>query len=143
MIPHSYTHTAPDTVQAEADACERQEITIEFYNTHLPGEHCWRYLPDQSEYGLDPWRLTDDPNYSFRPDRGERLFAQRKDLAAAGLAVGEPGNALPPTVIATHDLSNDWTLTSMSNGSAILKGPGHYAVLSASQLDKLRQAIAP
>lgn len=141
MILHSYSPTAPYTAQTAADEINRQEITISFYNRHLTDANVWRYLPDQAEYGLDPWRITSDANYDFRPDRGERLFVQRQDLVAHGLCSGTPGSTTPPTVTATHDLLHGSSIALMSNGSAVIKGPGGFHKLSHDQMMRLKKIV--
>lgn len=142
MIPHSYGPACSDSAQYEADECDRQEITLDFYIAHLTDVSVFRHLPDQSEFDLDPWRITSDPAYDFHPERGERLFAQRRDLAARGLPTGDSGRNRPPVTTASHNLGNGWTFHTLSNGGALFASPRGPLTLTRVQVEQLRGLIS-
>ncbi len=70
-----------DAAQAEAERCNRQEVTAEWYLT-VGLDHdmqLWAWLDGQSDCGLDPWRMIDGPEDMPKA----RYFVQRNHLARA------------------------------------------------------------
>ena len=60
----------------------RQEVTIDFYLEHCIDAPFWRWIEDQDDMGLDPWRFYED--FPIEPEhaaaRGWRIFVQVRDL---------------------------------------------------------------
>jgi len=70
-----------DQAQAEAEHCNRQEVTADWYMT-VGLDHdmqLWAWLDGQSDYGMDPWRMIDGPEDMPKA----RYFVQRNHLARA------------------------------------------------------------
>jgi len=88
LIQHEYHAPSDNRAQYVADTLHRQEVTPEFAEQHLINCIIYIYVGGD-EFGLDPWRVTDDWQYHYKP--GMRLFVQRSDLRALGLNAGEPG----------------------------------------------------
>jgi D-lyxose ketol-isomerase len=80
IYPSGYV-SFTDAAQYEAEECNRQEVTAEWYLT-VGLDHdmqLWAYLDGQSECGLDLWRMIDGPEDAPRA----RYFVQRNHLARA------------------------------------------------------------
>jgi hypothetical protein len=87
MIEHT-THTFAsgfvqftDRAQAEAERCNRQEVTADWYMTvGIDYDmQLWAWLDGQSDDGMDPWRMIDGPEDMPKA----RYFVQRNQLARA------------------------------------------------------------
>jgi len=74
----------PDTAQSAAERCNRQEVTADWYLDNMCDAPLWRWVDNQIELGLDPWRLCDEV-----PGDKCRLFVQRRDFAEYGINEGK------------------------------------------------------
>lgn len=85
MVPHKYFNASDNLAQYEADALNRQEVTVDWYLQHMIDASIFIWIGDaHAECGLDPWRFHYD--LPLEPEEmkklGRRIFVQRKDMPA-------------------------------------------------------------